>query len=66
MYGLMSGRLLKKLLGGREETPVDASKAEAENLSDRPEEGAAKSERRQAELTKDMEEPSADEGEARG
>lgn len=66
MYGLMSGRLLKKLLGGCEEIPVDAPTAEAENLSDSPEEGAAKSEHRQAELPKDMEEPSADEGKARG
>jgi hypothetical protein len=65
MYGLLGGRLLKKLLGVREESPVDAPAAETENLSHSLEEGSAKSEHRQAEQTEDKEEHSADEGKAK-
>jgi hypothetical protein len=61
----MSSRLLRKLLGGREEIPVDAPAAETRNLPHRLADGSARSEHEQTELPEDMEESSADEGAAR-
>lgn len=64
MYGLISGRLLKKLVRDQERSPVDAPTTETENLSDRLEGGRyAKSKHREAEQPEELEESSTDEGE---